>query len=380
PLALEKQDIIVESQTGSGKTVAFGVPLCEQAVWEENSPQSLILVPTRELALQVKDDIMNIGRLKRIKVTAVFGKSSFKTQKSELKQKSHIVVGTPGRILEHLQEGTLVIDKISSLVLDEADEMLNMGFIDQVEDIIRFLPKERQTMLFSATLPEKIVELASLYMRADRRSVRMEPSEENTSKILHSYIYVEEASKEKRLFDLLTIENPDACIIFCNSKDVVDAVINYLDKFDLPIDKLHGDMYQKDRLAVMEEFQSGKLRYLVATDVAARGIDIENVTHVINYDVPFEKESYTHRTGRTGRAGKTGLALTKVSDRDQRRWQNKQDDSFNDRYKATEVLAPNARPGKSAEAAPEHKKKTQASPRIARNKRWNRRITKIYFN
>src|SRR5699024_5680320 len=343
PLALEKQDIIVESQTGSGKTVAFGVPLCEQAVWEENSPQSLILVPTRELALQVKDDIMNIGRLKRIKVTAVFGKSSVKTKKTEIKEKSHIVVGTLGRILEHLQEGTLVIDKISSLVLDEADEMLNMGFIDQVEDIIRYLPKERQTMLFSATLPEKIVELASLYMRPDRRSVRMEPSEENTPKILHSYIHVEEVSKEKQLLNLLIIENPDACIIFCNTKDNVDAVIKYLNTFDLPIDKLHGDMYQEDRLAVMEEFRSGKIRYLVATDVAARGIDIENVTHVINYDVPFEKESYTHRTGRTGRAGKTGLALTMVSHRDQRRWQEIQDYIFNDGYKPTEVFAPNER-------------------------------------
>ena len=380
PLALEKQDIIVESQTGSGKTVAFGVPLCEQVVWEENSPQSLILVPTRELALQVKDDIMNIGRLKRIKVTAVFGKSSFKTQKSELKQKSHIVVGTPGRILEHLQEGTFAIDKINHLVLDEADEMLNMGFIDQVEDIIRYLPKERQTMLFSATLPEKIVELASLYMRADRRSVRMEPSEENTPKILHSYIHVEEASKEKRLFDLLTIENPDACIIFCNTKDVVDAVTNYLDKFDLPIDKLHGDMYQEDRLAVMEEFRSGKLRYLVATDVAARGIDIENVTHVINYDVPFEKESYTHRTGRTGRAGKTGLALTIVSHRDQRRWQEIQDYIFNDGYKPTEVFAPNERAVNRAKPAFEDKIKTQATPKIARNKALNKGITKIYFN
>lgn len=380
PLALKKQDIIVESQTGSGKTVAFGIPLCEQAIWKENSPQSLILVPTRELALQVKEDIMNIGRLKRIKVTAVFGKSSFKTQKSELKQKSHIVVGTPGRILEHLEEGTFVADKISSLVLDEADEMLNMGFIDQVEDIIRYLPKERQTMLLSATLPQKIVELTSLYMSPDRSSVRMESSEENTPKILHSYINVEEESKEKRLLDLLIIENPDACIIFCNTKDVVDAVINYLDKFDLPIDKLHGDMYQDDRLAVMEEFRSGKLRYLVATDVAARGIDIENLTHVINYDVPFEKESYTHRTGRTGRAGKTGLALTMVSNNDRKRWQEIGDYIFEDSYEPTEVFAPNERSVSRAKPFFEKKIKTRTFPKIARNKELNKDITKIYFN
>lgn len=379
-MALEKQDIIVESQTGSGKTVAFGVPLCEQADWEENSPQALILVPTRELALQVKDDIMDIGRLKRIKVTAVFGKSSFKTQQSELKQKSHIVVGTPGRILEHLKEGTLVVDKINSLVLDEADEMLNMGFIDQVEDIINYIPRTRQTMLFSATMPTEIERLAGIYMSSNRTSVKMESSAENTPQILHSYINVEQTAKEKVLLNLLTVENPDACIISCNTKDVVDAVVNYLDKAGLPVDKLHGGMYQDDRLEVMDEFRSGKLRYLVATDVAARGIDIENVTHVINYDVPFEKESFTHRTGRTGRAGKTGLALTMVSDHDRRRWQEIRDYAFNDNHELTEVFAPNERAVKLAKAAFEKKIQTRVKPNIARNKELNKDITKIYFN
>ncbi len=380
PLAIEKQDVLVESHTGSGKTVAFGIPLCEQVEWEENKPQALILVPTRELALQVKGDLMNIGRLKRIKVTAVFGKSSFKTQKSELKQKSHIVVGTPGRILEHLKEGTLVVDKISSLVLDEADEMLNMGFIDQVEEIIEYLPKERQTMLFSATMPQKIEQLASFYMRADRASVKMESSEANTPKILHSYINVEDSAKEKLLLDLLTVENPDACIIFCNTKDAVDAVDSYLGKADLPIDKLHGGMDQDDRLDVMDEFRSGQLRYLVATDVAARGIDIDNVTHVINYDVPFEKESYTHRIGRTGRAGKTGLALTMVSSSDQRRWEEVRDYAFDDSQELTEVFAPNERAVTRAKAAFEKKIQARVAPKIARNKELNKDITKIYFN
>ncbi|SFC49168.1 ATP-dependent RNA helicase DbpA [Alkalibacterium subtropicum] len=371
PLALERQDVLVESQTGSGKTVAFGIPLCEQVEWEENKPQALILVPTRELALQVKNDLMNIGRLKRIKVTAVFGKASFKTQKSELKQKSHIVVGTPGRMLEHLREGTLVVDEVSSLVLDEADEMLNMGFIDQVEDIIEHLPTERQTMLFSATMPPKIEELASFYMSPDRASVKMEQSEANTPKILHSYINVDEAGKEKRLLDLLTVENPDACIIFCNTKDAVDAVEKHLNKAGLPIDKLHGGMDQDDRLAVMDDFRSGKLRYLVATDVAARGIDIDNVTHVINYDVPFEKESYTHRTGRTGRAGKTGLALTMVSQTDERRWQDIRDYAFSDSQELTEVFAPNERLVNRSKAAFEKKINTRVKPKIARNKELN---------
>lgn len=380
PLALEKQDIMVESQTGSGKTVAFGLPLCEHAEWEENKPQALILVPTRELALQVKNDIMNIGRLKRIKATAVFGKSSFKTQKSELKQKSHIVVGTPGRILEHLKEGTLVVDKVNSLVLDEADEMLNMGFIDQVEEIIDFLPDERQTLLFSATMPTEVEELASFYMHADRVSIKMEQSEQNTPKIMHSYINVDEVSKEKLLLDLLTIENPDACIVFCNTKDVVDTIEAHLNKAGLPIDKLHGGMDQDDRLDVLKDFRSGRLRYLVATDVAARGIDIDNVTHVINYDVPFEKESYTHRTGRTGRAGKTGLALTMISDSDQRRWQEVRDYAFDDSQELTEVFAPSERLISRSKAAFEKKINARVKPKIARNKELNKDITKVYFN
>lgn len=380
PLALDNQDIIVESQTGSGKTVAFGIPLCEQAVWEENRPQALILVPTRELALQIKSEIMNVGRLKRIKVTAVYGKSPFKTQKSELKQKSHIVVGTPGRILDHLKEGTLVVDKVQSLVLDEADEMLNMGFIEQVEDIIDYLPKERQTMLFSATMPAEVERLATFYMSPDRQSVKMAPTEANTPKINHSYINVREANKEQLLLDLLTIENPDACIIFCNTKDVVDSVDAFLYKAGLPTDKLHGGMDQDDRLAVMDEFRSGKLRYLVATDVASRGIDIENVTHVINFDVPFEKESFTHRTGRTGRAGKTGIALTMISDYDQRRWEEISDYAFDGDQQATEVYAPNERIVTRAKEAFEKKIQTRIVRKDNRAKELDKDITKVYFN
>ncbi|MGP6147429.1 DEAD/DEAH box helicase [Jeotgalibaca sp. A122] len=380
PLALEKQDIIVESQTGSGKTAAFGIPLCEDAIWEENKPQALILVPTRELALQIKEEIMNIGRLKRIKVTAVFGKSSFKTQKSELKQKSHIVVGTPGRILEHLQEGTFLVEKIRALVLDEADEMLHMGFIEQVESVIDYLPSSRQTLLFSATMPAEVERLASFYMHENRASVKMAKSVENTPRILHSYIKVQDTPKEKLLLNLLTIANPDASIIFCNTKDVVDAVDAYLGKAGLPVDKLHGGMDQEDRLAVLNDFRSGKLRYLVATDVASRGIDIENITHVVNYDVPFEKESFIHRTGRTGRAGKMGQALTLVSENDKFRWAEVFDYAFEDKDAVTEIVAPSERIVARAKAAFDKKNQTRMKPRVARNKELNQDITKIYFN
>jgi ATP-dependent RNA helicase DeaD len=340
PLTLKGKDIIVESQTGSGKTVSFGVPLCESVNWEENRPQALILVPTRELALQVKEDITNIGRLKRIKATAVFGKTSFDTQKSELRQKSHIVVGTPGRVLDHLQKGTMKFDKIRYLVLDEADEMLNMGFIEQVEAIIDFLPKQRQTLLFSATMPNEVVRLASFYMKNDRVSVKMESDEASKPKILQSFIRVQESGKPKQLLDLLTVENPDSCIIFCNTQEAVNGLYTFLSKAGLPIDMMHGGMVQDDRTAVMEDFRKGRLRYLVATDVAARGIDVDNVTHVVNYDVPEEKESFIHRTGRTGRAGKTGIALTLVTPNEERSWQAVKDFA---QQEITEIDPPSAR-------------------------------------
>ena len=377
PMTLKGKDIIVESQTGSGKTVSFGVPLCESVNWEENRPQALILVPTRELALQVKEDITNIGRLKRIKATAVFGKTSFDTQKSELRQKSHIVVGTPGRVLDHLQKGTMKFDKIRYLVLDEADEMLNMGFIEQVEAIIDFLPKQRQTLLFSATMPSEVVRLASFYMKNDRVSVKMESDEASKPKILQSFIRVQESGKPKQLLDLLTVENPDSCIIFCNTQEAVNGLYTFLSKAGLPIDKMHGGMVQDDRTAVMEDFRKGRLRYLVATDVAARGIDVDNVTHVVNYDVPEEKESFIHRTGRTGRAGKTGVALTLVTPSEERSWQGVKDFA---QQEITEIDPPSARFVQHHKAAFEKKLQERPVIKRARNRELNKDITKVYFN
>lgn len=376
-MTLKGKDIIVESQTGSGKTVSFGVPLCESVNWEENRPQALILVPTRELALQVKEDITNIGRLKRIKATAVFGKTSFDTQKSELRQKSHIVVGTPGRVLDHLQKGTMKFDKIRYLVLDEADEMLNMGFIEQVEAIIDFLPKQRQTLLFSATMPNEVVRLASFYMKNDRVSVKMESDEASKPKILQSFIRVQESGKPKQLLDLLTVENPDSCIIFCNTQEAVNGLYTFLSKAGLPIDKMHGGMVQDDRTAVMEDFRKGRLRYLVATDVAARGIDVDNVTHVVNYDVPEEKESFIHRTGRTGRAGKTGIALTLVTPNEERSWQAVQDFA---QQEITEINPPSARFVQHHKATFEKKLQERPVIKQARNRELNKDITKVYFN
>jgi len=317
PVALEKKDLVVKSQTGSGKTASFGIPLCEMVEWEENKPQALILTPTRELAVQVKEDITNIGRFKRIKATAVYGKSPFARQKLELKQKTHIVVGTPGRVLDHIEKGTLSLERLKYLVIDEADEMLNMGFIDQVEAIIDELPTDRMTMLFSATLPEDVENLSRTYMKSPI-NIEIKATGITTDKIEHALLEVREEEKFSLLKDITTVENPDSCIIFCRTQENVDDVFRQLKRSGYPCDKIHGGMVQEDRFAVMNDFRRGEFRYLVATDVAARGIDIENITHVINYDIALEKESYVHRTGRTGRAGNSGKAITFVTPYEER--------------------------------------------------------------
>src|SRR5690554_904764 len=269
PGVLEDMDLIVKSQTGSGKTAAFGIPICDRIDWNENKPQALVLTPTRELAVQVKDDITNIGRFKRIKATVIYGKESFKQQAAELKQKSHVVVGTPGRVLDHIHRGTMALDRITYLVIDEADHMLSMGFIEQVEAIIKELPMERVTLLFSATLPEDIEKLCRKHM-LDPKRIEIKATGITTNTIQHSVIEVREANKFELLRDLTIVENPDSSIIFCRTQEQVNKVHKQLADLDYPVAKIHGGMEQEDRFEVMNEFKRGKFRYLVATDVAAR--------------------------------------------------------------------------------------------------------------
>lgn len=318
PVALENKDVLVKSQTGSGKTATFAIPLCELVDWDENKPQALILTPTRELAIQVKEDVFNIGRFKRIKVPALYGKSSFSLQAKELKQKTHIVVGTPGRTIDHIKEGNFITDNIKYLVLDEADEMLSMGFLEQVEEIISSLPKNRVTMLFSATMPDDINRLSKKYMK-DHVTIEIEAKTLTVDRIQQDGYSIEETGKLNLLKDVTTIENPDSCVIFCNTQVKVESLYNELRKLKYPCDKIHGGMEQDERIKVMNNFKKGYFRYLIATDVAARGIDIDNITHVINYDVPVLRENYVHRIGRTGRAGKEGRAITFVMKSDERR-------------------------------------------------------------
>jgi len=376
PAALAKNDLVVKSQTGSGKTAAFGIPICEMVDWDENKPQALILTPTRELADQVKEDITNIGRFKRIKAAAVYGKSPYAYQKEELKQKCHVVVGTPGRVFDHIERGSLVLDRIEYLVLDEADEMLNMGFIDQVESIINKLPKNRTTMLFSATLPEKIGKLSSKYME-NPKNIEIASTVTLTDQIDHSLIIVRDPQKFDLLRDVTVVENPDSCIIFCRTKDQVDSVTEQLEKLHYTCDKLHGGMMQEDRFSVMDEFKRGEFRYLVATDVAARGIDIDSITHVINYDLPVETESYVHRVGRTGRAGKRGKAISFVTPNE---------NHFLDEIEAYigfEIPQRNAPSKQSVVVAmAAFTEKIESLPELKKNKNEavNKDIMKLYFN
>ncbi|MGL4607394.1 MAG: DEAD/DEAH box helicase [Eubacteriaceae bacterium] len=315
PVALENRDILCKAQTGSGKTAAFGIPICENIDWDENEPQALILTPTRELALQVYEDLFNIGRLKRIKVSVLYGKSPIKRQERELKQKNHIVVGTPGRVMDHIERGNLKLDKIKYFIIDEADEMLNMGFIDQVEEIINELPSMRVTMLFSATLENEIQTLSKNYMKHPK-IIEIEPEVRKTELIEQVVYETGDNDKLQILKDLLVVENPDSCIIFANTQETVNMISNELGKNNRFCKKIHGGMEQDDRTLVMYGFKKGEFRYLVATDVAARGIDVQEISLVVNFDVPWEKETYVHRIGRTGRRGLEGKAITLASRRD----------------------------------------------------------------
>ncbi|MGL4740920.1 MAG: DEAD/DEAH box helicase [Sarcina sp.] len=312
PYLLKGNDLIVKSKTGSGKTAAFSIPACQIVNTEENDVQVLILVPTRELALQVKEEIGNIGRLKKVRAAAIFGKMPYNDQIRELKQRVHIVVGTPGRIIDHLNRGTLKIEKIKFMIIDEGDKMLNMGFIDQLTQIFDMTPKEKMTALFSATVPREIKVLCEKYMN---KPVELDVKAKfvNEGKIYESYVSLEKKDKLKTLWKYLYAKNPESTIVFCNTKDEVKAITTLLKKEGIVTCQIHGDMKQSERIDVMKQFKNKEYKVMVATDLAARGIHIDHIQLVVNYEVPMEQDSYVHRIGRTGRAGKEGEAVTFVS-------------------------------------------------------------------
>lgn len=312
PLVLDGYDVIGQAQTGTGKTAAFGIPLV-QSITDHKHIQALIMTPTRELAIQVAEEVGKIGRTSRIKALPVYGGQPIERQIRALKSGVQIVIGTPGRLIDHINRNTIKLDHIKFLVLDEADEMLDMGFVDDMEEIMRNLPAERQTLLFSATMPRPILSLTKKYMKAPKNVTVSK--EELTVPLIEQY-YFETKDKVEGLCRLLDAEIDGKIIIFCRTKKGVDDLAIVLASRGYMAEGLHGDLSQTQRDRVMKKFREGTADILIATDVAARGIDIDNITHVINFDIPQDPESYVHRIGRTGRAGNTGTAMTFITPRE----------------------------------------------------------------
>jgi ATP-dependent RNA helicase DeaD len=315
PHILKKEDLIVMSKTGSGKTAVFGVSMLQLTDPSMAGPQGLILTPTRELAVQVDNDIKLLSKHLQHKTTVVYGQHSMNMELKELKSGVTIVTGTPGRLFDHIRHGNLQTKHIRFLVLDEADRMLDMGFLDQVVRIIKTIPKDRVTLLFSATIPAEIKRICSEYMK-NPEMIEIESQTKTVDTIEQVYYRVAHNEKNTQLNRLLLVEQPESCMIFCNTRIAVDRVQTFLTRKGYSSEALHGDIPQGKRMKTIEQFKQGEFHLLVATDVAARGIHIDNLSLVINYDVPVEKDSYVHRIGRTGRAGNIGRSITLVTGED----------------------------------------------------------------
>lgn len=315
PLALEGKDIIGQAQTGTGKTAAFGIPLMEKIDIHDENIQGIVIAPTRELAIQVSEELFKLGYGKRAKVLSVYGGQDIDRQIRALKKKPHIIVGTPGRLLDHIKRKTIRLGNVHTVVLDEADEMLNMGFIEDIEAILSEVPTERQTLLFSATMPDPIRKIAETFMK-NPTLVRIKAKEMTVSRIEQYFIDLRESEKFDTLARLLDIQTPELAIVFGRTKRRVDELSSALNLRGYMAEGIHGDLSQAKRLSVLKKFKEGSIDVLVATDVAARGLDISGVTHVYNFDIPQDPESYVHRIGRTGRAGKHGVAITFVTPRE----------------------------------------------------------------
>lgn len=312
PLAMAGKDVIGQAQTGTGKTAAFGFPTLEKIDTEDPTVQALIIAPTRELAVQSQEELFRFGRSKGVKVRSVYGGSSIEKQIKALKSGAHIVVGTPGRLLDLIKRKALKLNHVETLILDEADEMLNMGFLEDIESIISRVPEDRQTLLFSATMPDAIKQIGVKFMK-EPTHVKIAAKELTTELVDQYYIRVKENEKFDTMTRLMDVEQPELSIVFGRTKRRVDELTRGLKIRGFRAEGIHGDLDQGKRLRVLRDFKNGNLDVLVATDVAARGLDISGVTHVYNYDIPQDPESYVHRIGRTGRAGKSGQSITFVA-------------------------------------------------------------------
>jgi len=316
PVFLSGKDVIGQAQTGTGKTAAFGIPILEKIDPENKGLQAVVLCPTRELAMQAADELRKFAKyLHGIKVLPIYGGQDIVRQIRNLKGGVQIIVGTPGRVMDHMRRHTIKMEQVHTVVLDEADEMLNMGFREDIETILKEMPEERQTGLFSATMPKPILEITKKYQK-DAVFLKMTPKEVTIPLIKQAYYMVRHQDKEEVLCRLMDYYDPARALIFCNTKRMVDELTEHLKARGYEVEGLHGDLSQNQRDTVMNLFKGGRAAVLIATDVAARGIDVDNVEAVFNYDVPEDIEYYVHRIGRTGRAGKTGRSFTLVTRRE----------------------------------------------------------------
>jgi ATP-dependent RNA helicase DeaD len=316
PPVIEGRDVVGQAQTGTGKTVAFGIPMVEKVSADISATQALVLCPTRELAIQISEEVKRLLTYKKgINVVPIYGGQPIERQFALLRRHAHIVIGTPGRVMDHLDRKSLTLNNVSMVVLDEADEMLDRGFREDIEKILNFVPQERQTVFFSATMSKPIMDLTKRYQK-NPHIIRVERTTETAPKIEQVYVPVREQTKFDALCRFLDVYNHRLSVIFCKTKRRVSELVEKLHMANYHADALHGDMKQSSRDAVMGKFRVGKINILVATDVAARGIDVENVEAVFNYDFPSNAEYYTHRIGRTGRAGKNGISVTFVVGRE----------------------------------------------------------------
>lgn len=316
PVLLEGNDAIGQAQTGTGKTLAFGAPILSKFNRSSGKINTLVLTPTRELAIQVNDELARIAKYTRARLLPVFGGQPIDRQISALRRGIDVVVGTPGRILDLIRRGVMDLSEVKFLVLDEADEMLNMGFIDDIEEIIKGIGSDRQTMLFSATMPAEIKKLSRRYMKEETKHISIVKNMMTVAKIAQYYYEIKHRDRFESLCRILDVDEPSSAMIFCKTKRGVDELVEAMQARGYNVEGMHGDMNQNQRLNTLRKFKENNIEFLVATDVAARGIDVENVSHVINYDLPQDTESYVHRIGRTGRANKEGIAYTLVTPRE----------------------------------------------------------------
>ncbi|PGC31292.1 DEAD/DEAH box helicase [Bacillus pseudomycoides] len=317
PVVMAGKDIIGQAKTGTGKTLAFVLPILEKVDPTSSDVQALIVAPTRELALQITTEIEKmLVHQENINVLAIYGGQDVAQQMRKLKGNTHIVVATPGRLLDHLRRETIVLSNVSMLVLDEADQMLHFGFLYDIEDILEVTPESKQTMLFSATMPKDIKKLAKRYMK-EPEMIRIQSEEVTVNTIKQRVIETTDRAKQDALRHVMDRDQPFLAVIFCRTKRRASKLYDDLKGYGYNCDELHGDLSQGKRERVMKSFRDAKIQYLIATDVAARGLDVEGVTHVFNYDIPEDVESYIHRIGRTGRAGGSGLAITFVAPKDE---------------------------------------------------------------